>query len=221
MLDRDLDRKVTRTKGRPLASGELGTMQALGFLTGQLSLGLCGLLSLNVECVKQGLAIMPVVMIYPLMKRYTNWPQLVLGLAFNWGAIVGWTAVHGSVSWSHVIPLYGAGICWTIVYDTLYGHQDKKDDERLGIRSTAVLFGQHTKVVLAGFGLASVTLLGVTGYAAELSWPFYVGTLISGGHLARLVAFTDLDNPDDVFRSFKSNKEFGALVLASIVAGHW
>lgn len=221
MWDRDLDRKVARTNGRPLASGELGTSQAMVFLGGQLGLGLCGLLTLNVECIKLGFAAMPLVVIYPLMKRFTDWPQLVLGLTFNWGAMVGWTAVHGSVSWAHVLPLYGAGVCWTLVYDTLYGHQDKTDDKRLGIRSTSLLFGEKTKPILAGFGAASVGFMCAAGYAAGLSWPFYAGTAMAAGHLAWQVRSADLDDPEALFRTFKSNQEFGALVFASIVAGHF
>lgn len=221
MWDRGLDRKVARTHARPLASGELNTVQAVIFLGAQLGLGLCGLLTLNVECVKLGFAAMPLVIVYPLMKRYTDWPQLVLGLTFNWGTIIGWTAVHGSISWPHVLPLYTAGVCWTLVYDTLYGHQDKKDDKKLGIRSTALLFGDSTKPILAGFGTASMGLIGAAGYATGLSWPFYVGTAMAAGHLGRQIVSADLKDPEGLFRIFKSNHQFGALVFASIVAGHW
>lgn len=221
MWDRDLDRKVARTKERPLASGEVGTSQALVFLGGQLTLGLGVLLSLNVECVKLGFAVMPLVVAYPLMKRYTDWPQAVLGLTFNWGAIMGWAAVHESVSWEHVLPLYGAGVCWTLVYDTLYGHQDKADDKLLGIKSTALLFGDNTKPILAGFGAASMGMIGAAGYAAGLSWPFYLGSAAAAGHLARQIGSADLDDPEGLFKIFRSNQEFGALIFASIVCGHY
>lgn len=221
LWDRDLDYRVERTKQRPLASGELGTNQAIVFLGGQLTLGLGVLLSLNVECIKLGFAVMPLVVSYPLMKRYTNWPQAVLGLTFNWGAIMGWAAVHGSVSWPHVLPLYGAGVCWTMVYDTLYGHQDKQDDKRLGIRSTALLFGDQTKPILAGFAAASVALLGTAGHAVGLSWPFYAGTMAAAGHMAWQIGSADLENPPELFKRFKSNQELGTLVFASIVLGHF
>ncbi|CAM9762464.1 unnamed protein product [Ectocarpus fasciculatus] len=221
LMDQDFDRKVTRTKKRPLASGELGNTQAIAFLGAQLALYLAGLLSLNVECIKLGFAVMPLVVAYPLMKRYTDWPQAVLGLTFNWGVIMGWAAVHGSASWEHVLPLYGAGVCWTLVYDTLYGHQDKADDKRLGIRSTALLFGDRTKPILTGFGAASVGLLAATGSAAGLSWPFYTGTAAAGWHLAWQIYTADLDNPAMLFRLFISNQYFGALVFASIVCGHF
>lgn len=221
MWDRDLDRQVARTKNRPLASGEIGTSQALVFLGGQLTLGLGVLLNLNFECIKLGFAVMPLVVAYPLMKRYTDWPQAVLGLTFNWGAIMGWTAVQGSVSWEHVLPLYAGSVCWTLVYDTLYGHQDKTDDKRLGIRSTALLFGERTKPILAGFGVASVGLIGASGFAAGLSWPFYAGTAVAAGHLAWQIASADLDDPAGLFKIFRSNREFGALILASTVLGHY
>lgn len=194
----------------------------MAFLGGQLTLGLGVLLSLNTECIKLGFAVMPLVVAYPLMKRYTDWPQAVLGLTMNWGAIMGWAAVHGSASWAHVLPLYGAGVCWTLVYDTLYGHQDKADDRRLGIRSTALLFGDRgTKPILAGFGAASVGLLAASGLAADLSWPFYAGTAAAAGHLAWQIRSADLDNPTGLFEIFRSNREFGALVFASIVCGHF
>lgn len=126
------DVKVERTKTRPLASKEISMKQAAGFLTVQLAGGLCVLLTLNYESIILGFLSMPLVIVYPLMKRYTNWPQLVLGLTFNWGALIGWSAVTGSVSLYNTLPLYAAGVCWTLVYDTLYGYQDTKDDSLLG-----------------------------------------------------------------------------------------
>lgn len=173
LWDKDFDRHVERTKTRPLASGDLSVKQALGFLGLQLSAGLAVLLSLNAECILLSIASMPLVVAYPLMKRYTNWPQLVLGLTFNWGALVGWTAATGSSNGvltdvvsrdgggsvlsltqtlvdvsveaaaklppgllDSALPLYGAGVCWTLIYDTLYGYQDRNDDRRIGMRGS-------------------------------------------------------------------------------------
>ncbi|CAM9407312.1 unnamed protein product [Discosporangium mesarthrocarpum] len=221
LWDQDFDRKVERTKGRPIAAGEIGNTQAIAFLGGQLTVGLAVLLSLNPECVKLGFGVMPLVVAYPLMKRFTNWPQAVLGLAFNSGALVGWAAVHGQVSWQHALPLYGAGVCWTLVYDTLYGHQDKVDDKKLGVKSTSLLFGDQTKPVLTGFGAASIGLLALTGHTADLSWPFYAGTVAAAGHLAWQVGSADLDDPDKLFNIFKSNSQFGGIVLAAIIGGHF
>ncbi|KAJ1381039.1 UbiA prenyltransferase family, partial [Ochromonadaceae sp. CCMP2298] len=132
LWDKDFDKHVERTKSRPLASGAISVPQALGFLCAQLTCGLTVLVSLNAETVLLGLLSMPLVVCYPLMKRFTNWPQLVLGLTFNWGALVGWTAVTGPSLLSEALPLYCAGVCWTLVYDTLYGYQDRKDDKRIG-----------------------------------------------------------------------------------------
>lgn len=180
LWDRDFDKHVERTKSRPLANGDITVPQALGFLCVQLSCGMGVLLSLNAESIVLGMASMPLVVCYPLMKRFTNWPQLVLGLTFNWGALVGWTATRGSdasilsavmggmavdSSWAsavealcatavsatsnlppglldHALPLYAAGVCWTLVYDTLYGYQDRKDDKTIGkIKLLLQLYG--------------------------------------------------------------------------------
>lgn len=152
MWDARYDRRVARTRSRPLANGDLSYPQAWGFLAAQLSLGLGVLLSLPHldACFAWGAAALPLVATYPLMKRCTDYPQLALGLTFNWGAILGWAAVRGEVDWSVVGPLYAGGVAWTLVYDTLYAHQDKVDDARLGLRSTALTFGEGgTKPVLA------------------------------------------------------------------------
>ncbi len=134
LWDRDFDKHVERTKNRPLANGDVTVTQAVGFLGLQLSLGLGVLLSFDVNSILLGCLSMPLVVAYPAMKRFTNWPQLVLGLTFNWGALMGWTAVHGELSLAHTLPLYLSGVCWTLVYDTLYGYQDRKDDKAIGER---------------------------------------------------------------------------------------
>ncbi|XP_066998844.2 4-hydroxybenzoate polyprenyltransferase, mitochondrial isoform X2 [Anabrus simplex] len=123
MWDKDIDNKVSRTKDRPLVSGALTQMDAIVFLAGQLGIGLLILLQLNWYSVLLGASSLGLVIIYPLMKRVTHWPQLILGMTFNWGALLGWSAVQGSCDWSVCLPLYVAGICWTIVYDTIYAHQ--------------------------------------------------------------------------------------------------
>lgn len=132
LWDQDFDRQVERTKTRPLASGMLSTKDGLRFLALQLSAGLGVLLTFNSSSIAAGLLSMPLVISYPLMKRFTYWPQFVLGLTFNWGVWVGWTAVYDSVAYEQLLPLYGAGVCWTLVYDTIYGYQDRKDDAKIG-----------------------------------------------------------------------------------------
>jgi 4-hydroxybenzoate polyprenyltransferase len=157
MWDQPFDRHVARTQNRPLASGELTHTQAWGFLALQLSTGCAVLLSLphTWYCFQWGVASLPLVATYPLLKRVTNWPQLGLGLVFNWGAWMGWAATYGTMNWSVIAPLYLSGITWTLCYDTLYAHQDKEDDAKLGLKSTALYFGQYTKPVLHLFALTT------------------------------------------------------------------
>eukprot|EP00611_Tribonema_gayanum_P022106 TRINITY_DN437_c0_g1_i1.p3 TRINITY_DN437_c0_g1~~TRINITY_DN437_c0_g1_i1.p3 ORF type:complete len:144 (-),score=23.84 TRINITY_DN437_c0_g1_i1:101-532(-) len=138
----------------------------------------------------------------------------------NWGALVGWTAVHGYTDWGLVLPLYSAGVCWTMVYDTLYGHQDKRDDQKLGLKSTSLLFGERTKPVLGGFTAVCISSLVYTGYAAHLGLPFYVGTAAAAAHLARQVYTADLENPEQLFSLFRSNQYVGAIIMGSIVTGN-
>merc|ERR1719481_865158 len=133
MWDRNIDRQVERTRERPITSGQVTMFDALVYLGGQLGLGLSILLQFNWYSVLLGAASMGLVVTYPLMKRFTYYPQFVLGLAFNWGALIGWSAVRGACDWSVVLPLYCAGICWTMIYDTIYAHQDKYDDVILGV----------------------------------------------------------------------------------------
>lgn len=218
MWDRDFDRQVKRTKTRPLASGELTQWQALGWLALQLSAGLGILLQLPQTAQWIGAASLPFVAAYPLMKRITGYPQAFLGLTINWGAIMGWAAVHDGLDWSVVGPLYASGFFWTLLYDTVYAHQDKKDDARIGIKSTALTFGKRTKVWLAGFGAANVACLSAAGAMAGCHAPFYAGLAAASMHLAWQVGTVDLDNAGDCMAKFKSNVWYGAAVGAGIVA---
>ena len=149
LWDRDLDGKVERTKTRPLPSGAVSPLQAVGWLGAQLGLGLGVLLQLNEYSQALGASSLALVVTYPLMKRVTGWTQAFLGLTFNWGALLGWAAVRGACDWTVVLPLYFGGVAWTLVYDTIYAHQDKKDDVLAGIKSTALTFGKHN--FLCGF----------------------------------------------------------------------
>lgn len=228
MWDSNIDANVERTKSRPLASGELTYPQAWTFLALQLSAGLGVLLSLPhlEECFVWGVASLPLVATYPLMKRYTNYPQLVLGLTFNWGAIMGWVAVRGEVDWSVVGPLYASGVAWTLVYDTLYAHQDKKDDEKLGLKSTALTFGEHgTKPILAA--LACVTWGGWMmagyncGFGEVLDVPYYyAGVSAAASHLLWQIYTADLNDGENLSYRFRSNNLVGWLVFGSCVAGN-
>lgn len=218
MWDKDFDRQVERTNQRPLAAGALTYKQAWGFLAAQLSAGLGVLLQLNWYSVALGASSLGLVAAYPLMKRVTYWPQAFLGLTFNYGALLGWAAVHGACDWSVVLPLYAGGVSWTLVYDTLYAHQDKKDDVQIGVKSTALLFGENTKPILNAFSAATIAGLAAAGASAGMHWPFYAGLLGGAGHLAWQVNTAKLDDPINLQKRFSSNKWFGALMFVSIVA---
>jgi 4-hydroxybenzoate polyprenyltransferase len=223
MWDADFDKSVTRTKSRPLASGELTQGKALGFLAAQLTTGLSVLLSLphTSYTFQVGAASLPLVVAYPLMKRYTNWPQLVLGMTFNWGALIGWASVHGSIDWTVIGPLYVSGIAWTLVYDTIYAHQDKVDDSKLGLKSTALYFGENTKPILHGFSALAAVNWMVAGCALGLTSPLYYGGCAAAySHLAWQVHTADLDDPSNLAERFKSNNRVGAIVFATCVVGN-
>ena len=230
MWDSQYDRNVERTKSRPLASGDLSYTQAWMFLALQLSAGLGILVSLpNVQdCVVWGVASLPLVATYPLMKRYTNYPQLVLGLTFNWGAIMGWVAVHGTsnIDWNVVGPLYTSGVLWTLIYDTLYAHQDKSDDKKLGLKSTALTFGEEgTKPILTGLtalAWGSWMLAGYNnGYGEILDAPYYyLGVSTAASHLLWQIYTADLNNTKNLAERFRSNNMVGWIVFGSCVAGN-
>ena len=255
LWDRDFDAQVERTKGRPLASGAITPLAATVFLGGQLTAGLGVLTQLNMQSIALGAASVPLVVGYPLAKRFTNWPQLVLGCTFNWGALLGWSAVHGGgltaggslagnlagglvSSPPHlalhlgelgalasmgglavVLPLYAGSVCWTLVYDTLYAHQDKHDDQAVGLKSTALTFGDNTKAWLAVFSGGAVLGWTAAGTAVGLAWPFYAGMAVCGGHLAWQVTSADLEDRQNLNKRFVSNSTLGGLVFASILAG--
>ena len=219
LWDRDIDKLVARTRNRPIASGAVSPLSALVFLSGQLGAGLIILLQLNDFSKVLGASSLGLVAVYPLMKRITNWPQAFLGLTFNWGALLGWAAVHGSLEPTVVLPLYASGALWTLLYDTIYAHQDKADDIKVGVKSTALHFGGNTKTYLAGFGGLSIAALCASGAAAGVGWPFYAGLGAAASHLAWQVADVDLDDRDDCAAKFKSNSVYGGIVFAAIVAG--
>ena len=218
LWDRNFDARVARTANRPLASGAIGIGRALLFLAFLSMVGLAVLLRFNPLTVWVGLGSLPLVAIYPLMKRVTHWPQAVLGLTFNWGALVGWTAVRGSLDAPAVI-LYVAGLFWTLGYDTIYAHQDKEDDALIGLKSTALKFGDGTRPWLFSFfGFASALIL-VSGWLAELAWPFYVGMALATAHLVWQATTVNLDAPKDCLLKFKANRDFGLILFVAIVAG--
>ncbi|MBN3303658.1 COQ2 protein, partial [Amia calva] len=219
MWDKDFDKKVSRTASRPLASGAITRLQALTFLGGQLSVALGILLSLNYYSIALGAASLSLVVSYPLMKRVTYWPQFVLGLTFNWGALLGWAAVKGSCDWSVCLPLYFSGVMWTLIYDTIYAHQDKADDVLVGVKSTALRFQEQTKPWLAGFSVAMLSGLVLTGVNSDQTLPYYGALSVVAVHLAYQVYALDINKPEDCWKKFSSNRNLGLLLFLGIVLG--
>jgi len=217
IVDRDFDGRVARTASRPIPSGAVTLRGAFAFLGLQLLLGALVLFALPTVAVWIGLASLPLVVAYPFMKRITYWPQVFLGLAFNWGALVGWAAVTGGLA-APALVLYAAGIAWTLGYDTIYAHQDKDDDVLIGVKSTALLFGSRTRAWLAGFYVATVLLLAAAGWLAGLTWPFHAGLSVGAAQLAWQVRAVRIDAPADCLAKFKSNRWFGWLVVAALLA---
>ena len=216
IVDKDIDARVARTQGRPLPSGQVSEKAATIFMLVLCLIGLAVLLSFNAATIWLGLAVIPIVAAYPLVKRYSYWPQAVLGLAFNWGALLGYTAVLGRLEWAAVV-LYAGAIAWTIGYDTIYAHQDREDDALLGLKSTALRFGRATKAWLAGF--YALAWLGITtaGLLAGAEIVFLLGMGAAGAHLFWQVATLDIDDPENCLRRFRSNRDFGLIVFAAIV----
>ncbi|KAG5531117.1 hypothetical protein RHGRI_025911 [Rhododendron griersonianum] len=202
LLDQDIDTKVERTKLRPIASGALTPFQGICFLGFQLLLGLGILLQLNNYSRVLGASSLLLVFSYPLMKRLTFWPQAYLGLTFNWGALLGWSAVRGSLDPAVVFPLYISGVFWTLVYDTIYAHQDKEDDMKVGVKSTALRFGDSTKEWVTGFGIACISSLALSGFHANIGWPFYASLAAASGQLAWQIFMVDLSCRADCNRKW-------------------
>lgn len=221
MWDRNIDNKVERTKGRPITSGQVSMFDALVFLGGQLGVGLLILLQLNWYSVLLGAASLGLVVTYPLMKRFTYYPQFILGLTFNWGALLGWSAVAGYCDWSICLPLYLAGISWTMIYDTIYAHQDKYDDVILGMKSTAIKFGERTPACLSCFATSMLASLGYCGWVTGQTAPYYLSLALVAGHLSHQISTLDIHNGDDCAKKFISNRWVGLCVFVGIMAGTW
>ncbi|OIW20793.1 hypothetical protein TanjilG_23173 [Lupinus angustifolius] len=200
LLDRDIDTKVERTKSRPVASGLLTPFQGLSFLGFQLLLGLGILLQLNDY---RRLILVACLLLSTHEENY----------------FLGWAAVKGSLDPAIVLPLYASGVFWTLVYDTIYAHQDKEDDLKVGVKSTALRFGDSTKEWITGFGIACLGNLALSGYNAEIGWPYYAFLAAASGHLCWQIITVDLSSRADCNRKFVSNKWFGAIIFGGILAG--
>jgi 4-hydroxybenzoate polyprenyltransferase len=220
IADRHYDAQVARTRLRPLPSGAVSVRQAWLFLALQLAIGAAVLLSLNQASILLGIAVLGLIGTYPFMKRITYWPQLFLGLNFNWGALIGWTAVTGALAGPSFL-LYIGGIFWTLGYDTIYAHQDKEDDARIGVKSAALALGARTRPFLFAFYAAALALWAAPGISVDLGVLFWAGLAGAGLQLYWQAAYVNVDNPADCLVKFRSNRITGWLLLIGIVAGHF
>ncbi len=233
IVDRDFDAKVARTRTRPVASGAVPVPRAMVFLILQLLAGLGILLNFNDFTIALGAASLALIFTYPFMKRITYWPQAFLGITFNWGALMGFSAVTGTLG-AEALALYAGGFFWTLGYDTIYAHQDKEDDVRLGVKSSALKLGEKTRPYLfkssalklgektrpylfAFYGVA-IAWLALAGHLAALAWPYFAGLALGLAQLFWQAGRVDLDSSGDSLEKFRSNRIFGWIVLAGLIA---
>ncbi|MGP8119842.1 MAG: 4-hydroxybenzoate octaprenyltransferase [Xanthobacteraceae bacterium] len=217
ITDRDLDDKVERTRSRPIPSGQVSVARAAAFLVAQALVGLVVLLQFNRFAIATGIASLLVVAVYPFMKRITYWPQVVLGLAFSWGALMGFAVIETRIGMAALL-LYAGSIAWVIGYDTIYAHQDREDDALIGIKSTARLFADRTRPALGAFYGLAVALIAAALVASVSRWPAFVGLAAFAAHLAWQVARLDIGDPAGCQRLFKSNRDAGLLLFAGLLA---
>ena len=218
IVDRDLDAKVARTRTRPIPSGAVSVPAAVVFLAIELMIGLGILATFNSFTIALGVASLALIFTYPFMKRITYWPQAWLGLTFNWGALLGFAAVAGRLG-PEAITLYAAGFFWTLGYDTIYAHQDRSDDLLVGNKSLAIKLGANTVPWLVGFYTAAAALMAAAGAMAGLGWAFYLLSALAFAQLLWQALRVDIDDPHDCLAKFRSNRLFGWLVLAALIAG--
>jgi 4-hydroxybenzoate polyprenyltransferase len=216
MVDRDIDRRVTRTAGRPIASGAVSLFRAALFLALQLFIGLVILLQLSPLAIELGIGSLALIVTYPFMKRITYWPQAFLGLTFNWGALLAPAAALGYIP-AAAVALYAAGIAWTLVYDTIYAHQDKEDDLLIGVRSTALKFGAASRRWLVLFAVLMLALLALTFVVAGLGRWAWVSLVLVALHLAWQIGAVDLESPADCLAKFRANRWLGLILFAGIL----
>lgn len=224
ITDRHIDAQVARTRSRPLPSGQVTVRQALVWMVVQTLIGAAVLLSFNTTAIVAGIVSLLPVAIYPFAKRFTWWPQVFLGVAFNWGIFVAWAAHTGSLSWPPLL-LWLGGIAWTLFYDTIYAHQDKDDDALIGVKSTARLFGDaETPAWLRRFLVLALTLMGAGVILALIEAPgasllvAIIGLMAFGAHLRWQLLRLDTTDPGLCLHLFRSNRDAG-LILALFLAG--
>jgi 4-hydroxybenzoate polyprenyltransferase len=216
ITDRDLDARVERTRSRPIPAGQVSVAQAAGFLVLQALIGLVVLLQFNRFAILCGIASLVIVAIYPFMKRITYWPQIVLGLAFSWGALMGSAVTFARLD-AAALVLYAGSIAWVIGYDTIYAHQDTEDDALIGIKSTALLFGAKTRPALMVFYGSAVALIGVALVPGGAGWPAWLGLAAFAAHLCWQIGNLEIGDPGLCLRLFKSSRDAGLLLFAGLL----
>ncbi|MEM1104463.1 MAG: 4-hydroxybenzoate octaprenyltransferase [Pseudomonadota bacterium] len=220
IIDRDIDAKVARTANRPIASGAASVWSGWAFLVALSLIGLLVLLQFNQRTILLGLVSLGIVAAYPFMKRVTYWPQAWLGLTFNWGALMAWTAVTGDLA-APALLLYVGGVFWTLGYDTIYAHQDKEDDALIGVKSTALKLGADTPPWLIGFYGIATACFALAGVAADAPSIYFAAVALGGAHLAWQAVGLDIYDPADCLRRFRSNRDFGAILFVGLVLASW
>lgn len=217
IVDKDVDAAVARTRSRPLPSGQVSVTAAKVFMLALSFTGFLVLIQFNPFAIVLGVASLGIVAIYPFMKRITHWPQAVLGLAFSWGALMGWAAVFGRLDLAPVL-LYAACMAWTIGYDTIYAHQDKEDDALIGLKSTALRFGARTTpwlVLFYGVAIAGIASAGLLAGAGPV---LLLGVAIGAAHMGWQITTLDVNDGDNCLKRFRSNRDFGAIIFVSLLA---
>lgn len=218
LVDRKFDRLVERTRNRPLAAGRITAVGALAFFFVQSLFGLWVLTQLPIQAAGIALLSIPLIFIYPFMKRITWWPQAFLGITFNWGALVGWTAVTGSLELPAIL-LYASGFFWTLGYDTVYAHQDKDDDILVGVKSTALRLGDQSRFWIGVFFTLTILLLAAAMWSAGFAWPTQALLLVPAAMLAWQVATVDFDDRTSCLRHFRFHRDVGLAVLLVLLVG--
>jgi 4-hydroxybenzoate polyprenyltransferase len=216
IVDRDLDGSVERTRSRPIPSGQVSVAQAVLFLVLQALVGFAVLISYNTFTIGLGIASLAIVLVYPFMKRITYWPQIVLGLAFSWGALMGWAGAFGRLDLPALL-LYAGSISWVIGYDTIYAHQDRDDDALIGVKSTALLFRERTKPMLTIFYALAVILIALAGWSAHAGVVFALGLIAFAVHLGWQIVRLDISDPDNCLALFKSDRDAGLILFAGLL----
>ena len=218
IVDRNYDAQVERTRGRPIPSGAVSVPRAVIWLVIQALIGFAVLVSLNAFAFWLGVASLGLIAAYPFMKRITWWPQLWLGLTFNYGALLGWAAVTGGLSAAPLL-LYAAGIFWTLGYDTIYAHQDTEDDALIGVKSSARWLGARTRPFLYTAYAVTIVVFAAAGATAGLHWAFYPLLGLAGLHLGWQARALKIDSPEDCLAKFRANHRTGWIMFIAVVVG--